>query len=98
MGDFGDLYVSGGMGIVLISRTVTSTSSPWATIISASLPCGVAPSAISRAALSVDEHGDFPVVAVASPGGTVAIHNRGSKTLDFGGGCQVYGQVAFPLA
>ena len=84
--------------MLTVSRTLTGSSSPWATILSANLPGGVTPAVITRAPIAVDDVGDACVVAVVSTAGNVTISHRSSSTTDFGSGCNAYGEVVFPLA
>lgn len=98
VGDFGDLYVIGGVGVLAVSRVLSGKSSPWATILSADLPGGVLPAVITRSPIAVDDVGDACVVAIVSTAGTATISHRSASTTDFGGGCNAYGEVVFPLA
>lgn len=84
--------------MLTVSRVLTGSTSPWATILSANLPGGVLPAVITRAPIAVDEIGDACVIAVVSTAGTATISHRSASTTDFGGGCNAYGEVVFPLA
>lgn len=98
VGDFGDLYVIGDVGVLVVNRTLSGSSSPWATILTANLPGGVTPAVITRAPIAVDDVGDACVVAVVSTAGTVTINHRSASTTDFGSGCNAFGEVVFPLS
>lgn len=98
VGDFGDLYVIGDVGVLTVSRVLAGRTSPWETILSANLPGGVLPAVMTRAPIAVDEIGDACVIAVVSTAGRATISHRSASTTDFGGGCNAYGEVVFPLA
>lgn len=84
--------------MLAVSRTLSGSSSPWATILSADLPGGVLPAVVTRAPIAVDDIGDACVVAVVSTSGRVTINHRSASTTDFGSGCNAFGEVIFPLA
>lgn len=84
--------------MLTVSRTLSGSSSPWATILTANLPGDVTPAIITRAPIAVDDVGDSCVVAVVSTTGTVTINHRSASTTDFGSGCNAFGEVVFPLA
>lgn len=98
VGDFGKLYVSGGVGIVTIDRVIKQTAQAWATILQASLPGGVRPAVITRAPVFIDNRPDFDILCVVSTSRTVSILNRSSDPANFGAGYNSYGEVVFPLA
>lgn len=98
VGDFGALYVSGGVGIVTIDRIIRQTAHPWATILQAGLPGGIRPAAIARAPVSIDDRPGFAVLCVVSATGSVSVMNRSADTADFGAECNAYGEAVFPIA
>ena len=98
VGDFGKLYVSGGVGIVAIDRVIKQTAQAWATILQATLPGGIRPAAITRAPVHIDDRGDLSILCVVSASGGVSVLNRSQDSANFGTGCNAYGEVVFPIA
>lgn len=98
VGDFGKLYVSGGVGIVTIDRVIKQTAQAWATILQANLPGGVRPAVITRAPVLIDDKADFSILCVVSTSGSVSVLNRSSDSAGFGTGCNAYGEAVFPIA